>query len=520
MASGVGSSSGVGRVVGRVLQVALALGLLAATGVALVAPLNSWIAFRRPVVWVATAVALALLVWWLRRSGGGARGSGRAGSSGRGEVSRRTVWLGVALGTLASAVHAGLALIPFGWDARRIFASASRLGAGGVLPEEALAYFARYPHNVRLLALEQGAVEVGGAVGLPALGAVLLPHVLCVAVVLWGVGRACVELGRPAGVPVVQVLATVLLGLSPNVAVPYTDVPAAAGVAVAAAAMARCSRSWHWGWAVLGALGLGLAVALKPYAAVLVIAAVLVALGSRRLVPVLRVGALGVVVAGTVVAVSVGAGAVTGLSQERLAQVEQPFPPEHFLAMGTWDSEEESVVRRWGAYRQDQVDATAAMDPATRAEELREQARTQVAERGLVGNVRFFGAKAVWVWGDGTFWAHGEGADGVAPSSLPEPVSALTEASRGAGSLYPWRAAVVQGIWLAVVLATAGALLRARPGPLLTTWVLALGGLTAYLMIFEARPRYLLAFLPLVLLVLVRAGLGSADHRPATSEGR
>ena len=520
MATRVGSSSRVGRVVGRPLQVALALGLLSAAAVALVAPLNSWFAFSRPVVWVTTIAAVSLLIWWLRRSSPDPRAAGGARTTVIHGTSARTVWLGVALGTLLSGVHAGLALIPFGWDARRIFSSASTLAAGQTLPHEAVSYFARYPHNVRLLAAEQAAIEAGSGLGLPALASVLLPHVLCVAVVLWALGRACGDLGRPGAVPVVQALATVLLGLSPNVAVPYTDVPAAAGVTVAAAAMVRCSRSWHWGWAVIGAVGLGLGIALKPYAVVLVIAAVLVALGSRQLRQVLRVAVLGLVVVGMVETVSVVGGAVTGLSEERLAQVEQPFPPEHFLAMGTWNSQEESVVRRWGAYRQDQVDATAAMDPETRSELLATQAQSQVADRGLLGNAHFFGAKAVWVWGDGTFWAHGEGADGAAPSSVPKPWSVLTEASRGAGSLYPWRAAVVQGIWLGVVLATAGALWLARPDPLLTTWVLALGGLTAYLMIFEARPRYLLAFLPLVLLVLVRAGLGSADHRPATPEAR
>ncbi|WP_165368646.1 hypothetical protein [Serinicoccus sediminis] len=488
----------------------LGVGLLAAVVVALVAPLNSWMAFPRAAVWATTAAASGLLVWWLCR----------AGRPGGGGTERRTVWLGVVVGTAVTAVHAALALVPFGWDARRIFESAGTLAGGGALPEEALVYFARYPHNVRLLALEQGAIEAGGVVGLPALASVLVPHVLCVAVVLWALGRACVELGRPRASPLVQALATVLVGLSPNVAVPYTDLPAAAAVAVAAAAMARCVRSWHWGWAVLGAVAMGLGVALKPYAVVLVVAAVLVVLGTRRLRPVLVAGMLGLVVAGTVAAVSTASGAVTGLSQERLAEVGQPFPAEHFLAMGTWDSQEESVVRRWGAYRQEQVDATAAMEPATRAARLREQAWEQVAERGLSGNARFFGAKAVWVWGDGTFWAHGEGADGVAPSSLPQPWSSLADASRGAGLLYPWRAGLVQGVWLGVVLSTAVALLRARPDPLLTTWVLALGGLTAYLMIFEARPRYVLAFVPLLLLVLVRAGLGSADHRPATREAR
>lgn len=502
------TATGADGVAALVVQRSLALGLLAAAVVALAWPLNSWLVFPRGVVWGATVAALVALV-------AVSRYAARPGAStGPGAL----VWLGTAVGTVVGAAHATLALIPFGWDARRIFSSAVTLAQGGDLPAEALTYFARYPHNVHLLAAEQVAVQAGALVGVPPLAAVLVPHVLCVGVVLWALGQGCVLLGRPRAVLPLQALGVLLVGLSPNLAVPYTDLPAAAAVAVAAVAMVRCQIEWSWRWAVIGAVALGLGVALKPYAVVLLIAVVLVALWSRQLRRILAVVLLGGVVLGTVAAVDVVAARVTGLGADRLAAVEEPFPPEHFLAMGTWDSAEDSPVRRWGAYRQDQVESTAALDPDTRRAELREVARRQVADRGVTGNVGFFGAKAVWVWGDGTFWAHGEGADSRQESSLPSPWSAWTEASRGGGDLYPLRAGVVQGVWVAVLLLAGVALLRARPDPLLTTWALALGGLTAYLMIFEARPRYVLAFVPLLLLLLARAGLGSADRPTSTNE--
>ncbi|WP_281965466.1 hypothetical protein [Serinicoccus marinus] len=513
---GSGRLTGADRGMALLLQRAFAVGLLVAAVVALVTPLNGWLVFPPVVVRVAAGVSLLVLVLLgrsLLRSGAGVGG---------GEARSGTLWAGAAAGTLLAGAHAVLALIPFGWDARRIFSSASTLAVGEPLPAEALTYYARYPHNVRLLWLEQVAVEAGSVVSLPALGAVLLPHVLCVGVVLWSLGRAAQLLGHPRAVLPVQALALVLVGLSPNVAVPYTDLPAAAAVSVAALAMVRCggAAGWSWPWALTGAVSLGLGVALKPYVVVLAIALVLVVLWSRQWRRVVAVALLGAVSWGTVALLDVASARGTGLDAQRLAQVEAPFPPEHFLAMGTWDSAQDSPVRRWGAYRRDQVDATAAMDPATRAADLRAQAWDQVGGRGLVGNLRFVGAKALWVWGDGTFWAHGEGADSRQASSLPESLSGMTAASRGAGELYDERAGVVQGLWVAVVLLTGAVLLRARADPLLTTWALALGGLTAYLLIFEARPRYVLALVPVVLLVLLRAGLGSADHPTATREAR
>jgi hypothetical protein len=49
---------------------------------------------------------------------------------------------------------------------------------------------------------------------------------------------------------------------------------------------------------------------------------------------------------------------------------------------------------------------------------------------------------------------------------------------------------------------------------LVTTWTLSIGGLTVYLMFFEARPRYLVAMLPLVV-ALVSAVWPPTAHRPA-----
>lgn len=481
-------------VLGRLLQTALGLGLLAVVTVALVRPLNTWFVFEPVVVWLATA---ATTLWLLVAARTARHPSGRA------PVGAARVRVGVVAGTLLSAAHLVLALIPFGWDARRVFSSATLLARGQPLPPDGLAYFARYPHNTRLLAVEQVAVWLGDLVRLPALSSVLLVQLLCVAVVLWAVGRGAVELGRPRAVLPVQGLATVLLGLSPHVAVPYTDVPAAAAVAVTGLAMARCHRSWSWPWATVGILALAAGVVLKPYVVVLAIALGLVLLLSRRPRAIAALAAGGALLLGAVLGLDQLAQRVTGLTDERLAQVDAPFPPEHFLAMGTWDSREDSPVRRWGAYRQAQVDATAALPAADRAHVLRAQARQQVEDRGLADNLVFFGSKAAWVWGDGTFWAHGEGADSSQESSLPEPWSALTEWSRGAGEHYRLRAAVVHGVWLGLLLVTASGLVRARPDPLLTCWCTALGGLTAYLLLFEARPRYVWALLPLLLLVWV-----------------
>ena len=243
-----------------------------------------------------------------------------------------------------------------------------------------------------------------------------------------------------------------------------------------------------------------MAVALKPFAIALPVAVAVIALVRRSggiLVPVL---------AGLVaVAVTVpAAGAVgqlgTGLSRAELAEVAAPFPAEHFLAMGTYDSAQDSPVRRYGAYHQAQVDATAAIaDPDQRRQVLRDTVSEQVGGRGLAQNVRFFALKTAWVWGDGTFWAQGEGPDSTRASYHDGLLGSLAQVTRAPGDHYPIKASAVQGLWLALLTTLVVGLLRAGRCATITALALSLGGLTGYLMAFEARPRYLIALLPVII---------------------
>lgn len=83
----------------------------------------------------------------------------------------------------------------------------------------------------------------------------------------------------------------------------------------------------------------------------------------------------------------------------------------------------------------------------------------------------------------------------------------LSEWTTATGEHYRLKASLVQGLWVGGLLLLGGTLLLARYDRWRTGASLALLGLTAYLIVFEARPRYLLALLPVVL----AAGLTS--HR-------
>ena len=321
---------------------------------ALVAPRNTWFVLAPGVVLASTAAVLVLRV------------AGRAPGGAAAELVARRPALAVAAGTAGgaalTALHLPLALVDFGWDARNVYWAAERWVEGTEQTVLGLHYFAKYPNNIPLLAYEGTVMRIGADAGLPYTGSLLAAQLLCVVLVLWCLGSALVRLDRPGAVWPVQALATVLLGLSGNVATPYSDVPAAAAVAVTLWAAARAWTGAGRGWWLVSLSALVVAVSLKAYAVALV-------LGAAALVPRLVRSRGPVVAAGVVLLVAVGlaagVAAVHGvaartvqLTQQTRATAEPAFPPLHFLAMGTYDSGDPSPTRDYGGWSGEQVRAT------------------------------------------------------------------------------------------------------------------------------------------------------------------
>jgi hypothetical protein len=122
------------------------------------------------------------------------------------------------------------------------------------------------------------------------------------------------------------------------------------------------------------------------------------------------------------------------------------------------------------------------------------------AERGLSGTVEFYAKKAAWNWGDGMFWAWGEGRDHEARNFSPDTAleRAVYSVNAFHGQWYALRADITQGVWLAVLLAAGAGLLRApvkRETLLLAVIVLGIAGFT---LVFQGRSRYLLVFVPVI----------------------
>jgi hypothetical protein len=430
----------------------------------------------------------------------------------------------VALGGGALATSLGLALrYNYGWDARVVMDMARALQAGRGLSAADYEYLSLYPNNIPLLALDRLGHEVGAWLGVVPDDVLITLTGVCVAATLYAAHLLVVHVAGRGAALVTQVVVLALVGVSPWVSVPYTDFYAMpfvmGGVALA------CAAWRHRAWTtriLLGTLATGalsVAFVIKTTPVVVIVALVVVGLvrltdrwsvGRAKAVIPSAVG-LSVVFVALSMALTAGAAAVSGIDRSQVDPDATP-PVTWWVANGMNEQSSPGGVTQYGTYRREMVAAIEGRTP----DEMMGYAEVYIGdrwdERGPVGMLAFYANKAAWNWGDGMFWAWGEGPDSLPGRVVPQ--HALGEAVNTFngfhGRWYQARADVAQGLWLAVLLVAGIGLLRAPVRR--ETLVLAVTtlGIAAFTLVFQGRSRYLFAFVPVVvsLAAVVRPAVG------------
>ena len=138
---------------------------------------------------------------------------------------------------------------------------------------------------------------------------------------------------------------------------------------------------------------------------------------------------------------------------------------------------------------------------AAKNEKVIAEAARRLESMGLGGYLNFLWRKAAFTWQDGTFYYGKEGRF-VEVYLLSDPISVamqtLTHPNAEGSALYR---AYGDGLWLAVLLLMALSSLKKNQPPLLHASRLTLLGLILFLLLFEARSRYILNHLPLFALM-------------------
>lgn len=400
----------------------------------------------------------------------------------------------------------------YGWDAGAIMSMARSLHAGRPLSQHDLAYLSLFPNNLPLLAIDRLGADVAQPLGLSPDAVLIALTGAGLAVTLYAVHVLVGRVVGPGSALVAQLVVVVLVGLSPWLSVPYTDVLAmpfvVGGAALASRALTpgrRGVRVIQWSLAIVV---LAVAYAVKTTPVVVLVAAVITAVvavldgapSPRRTLSGLGGCAVGLVMfVGLAVGLQAASPELAGVDHQNLRPNGSPTLL-WWVANGSAKTVSGSGTVSYGAYVRAMVDAVDGRTP----EQMDDYARGYLAERwkerGVAGTAAFYADKLAWNWGDGMFSAWGEGGDSL-PGRLA-PATGFTgvihdlNGFNGAG--YQVRAELTQGLWLAVLVVAGLGLLRVPYRREILFLALSVLGIGAFTMVFQGRSRYLFAFVPLV----------------------
>lgn len=406
--------------------------------------------------------------------------------------------------------------LPADWDAAAIYRSAAGLALG---TRESIDpyYFSLNPNNILLTLLLAAWFSFLTSLGVTDLE---MAAALLNAVVLFAGTALTYAAARMLGGRVLAantlLPSTIFLVLSPWLGVLYSDTmgllfPVLILCLLLAAQRARrlAVRMPLWVLAgVAGAVGYGI----KPTVLICLVAAGITAACAPELRG--RGRGAGVILLGTaVVAGSFFAGhrLITMVEQQGTAvgfDVEanpHALPVTHFLKVGAQEAPG-PYGPLYGSYNEADVLATEAVtDPEKKFQQGLEVYGERVTAMGPGGYASFLNNKLLWITGDGSFFAWGEGVLDGSDFVSSDPADSTIQDFFGYGNPgYPWLYSLWQGTWF-VLLALAAVPLMLRTQRLMLPEVsglrIALLGLLLFLLLSEGRARFLYLYMPYFILL-------------------
>ncbi len=393
------------------------------------------------------------------------------------------------------------------------------LRALGRTPLEYGWYFSIYPNNLFLSAVWSVWMKIFGLFGV---GTEEWPvWAVCLQSVMFSLGGYLlyVAAGR-RGRGIWAVTAYVLLaGISPWVMLPYSDALGLFWICLLAWQWRRAKALWllnsPWQglWMTLWALAAGIGYWIKPtllcYPLGCMIAALWLVYSKRQWKRSKTWIGAGAWVLGMVLALLAWRGAEKYMGVER--DESRTMVAAHYWMMGL-------NPRTNGVYANEDVEySLLAANPRERSANALRVGRQRLLDMGWFGTLGFYGKKLLAIYNDGSFAWAGEGG------FFPEDMEALRSARNAGSWIYrqlgwwldsgenslPFFA--LQILWLSLLAygVAASFLALFRPGAKGGEECLALLGLMLFVLLFEARARYLFAFIPVyILLAISRSGSG------------
>ncbi|MFI6828217.1 hypothetical protein ACIBG5_14025 [Kribbella sp. NPDC050241] len=412
------------------------------------------------------------------------------------------------------------------WDARLIKTSSGR-------PPETYStymvdYFSRYPNNHAVLALGRLARQ-GERIGLDYEATFALMNTASLALAGLAMVATVRMLAGPRRALAAMIALFVLIGLSPWVSVPYTDVSGVWAPPVAVFLFVYWARAGRKAGRIVAALAFGGVLAigyvLRIFPVVGLVAAALALLLAGRSSARLRARPSGV----AFVALSVTAFFVTVQLATAASTVVADLPPLKrgisaaplmYVAAGVRVQTSETAKPTYGGFDREVNRRTWAKSHDEQNRISRHYIEQAWDRRGPVGTARFMASKMLFLWGDGMFWARGEGTDMDVPPLRHGWQSDLVAAvNTPNGAAYAVRVHVAQVLWVVLLMAAGWGLLRGRCRREVLLMAVTIAGIAAFTLLFLGRSRYLLGDVP-VLIALALTALPARRPAPRRGDGK
>lgn len=413
--------------------------------------------------------------------------------------------VGVILVLQVLVVAASIRVI--GWDCGTVISLADQLQTSHSVT--APDYMARYPNNALLICFWHAVFTITNRLGIFCWKAAVWINIVCIDSAVYLVCRICRKLWDEKVELCALIFSTMMMGFSFWNVIPYTDTLSMPVPLLLFWLFLKMKEAKRWKtvlYAVLfGALSF-VGYMLKPTNIIIVIAIVLVMVLQIRMEKKLLIRA------GTaVLAVVLSFGVTSELFQLYKGVVyagviteedeyNYSFDMLHYLKMG--------MKEPYGSFNQDDVDM---MCQIVGRENKREYNLQMIQERlkdhGPVGYLKFLYKKGSFVYTDGTFCFGGEGhfylSDCLKESSGPLKVLSDMR-TYGTDGYLRWSCNMAEAIWIAILgYMFVGAVVDLRKKKRADVLVLrtAILGITAFLLLFEGRSRYLMNHLPIMIIL-------------------
>ncbi|WP_461168680.1 hypothetical protein [Arthrobacter sp. Z1-15] len=406
--------------------------------------------------------------------------------------------------------------LPADWDSHAIFMSATGL-ALGTQTEIDSAYFSLNTNNILLTLLLSIYFKLAlslGVTNLEQAAALLNAIVLFLGIALtYAAGRM---IGGRTMAALTLLPCTIFILISPWLGVLYSDTVGLMFPVLILCLLLAAQRTQRLAvriplWVLAGAAG-AVGYGIKPTVLICLLAAAGTAVCSPKLRR--RGQGAGVLLLGiAVVGGSFFAGhRMIGYFERQtpavgfdVANNPAAMPPTHFLKVGA-QSAPGPHGPVYGRYNEDDLQSTVNVtDPEEKFQQGLDAYGQRVSAMGPGGYISFLNHKLLWITGDGSFYSWGEGRRTGSDFVSTDPADRFIQDIFGNNRPgFPWLLSLWQGAWFTVLALAAVPLVLRTPRlmlPEVSALRIALLGLLLFLLLSEARARFLYLYTPYFILL-------------------